>query len=115
MVGLLVALAAGAGAVSRYLLDQLVQRRVRGELPWGTFAVNVSGSFALGWVVGSLTGSTAVVLGAGFCGGYTTLSTLAWESLSLAEEGSTGAAVVNVVGSTVVGLAAAALGLALAS
>lgn len=114
MVALLVALAAGAGAVARYLLDLAVQRRVHSGLPWGTLAVNVSGSFALGLVAGSLTGDVAVVLAAGFCGGYTTLSTLAWETLALAEEGAAGSAAANVVGSTLLGLAAAAAGLALA-
>jgi CrcB protein len=114
VLAVLVALAAGVGALARYLVDLAVQRHVRSGLPWGTLVVNVTGSFALGLVAGSVSGDAAAVLGAGFCGGYTTLSTLAWESLALAEEGSTGAAALNVVGSTVLGLAAAALGLALA-
>jgi len=114
VVGLLVALAAGLGAVARYLVDLAVQRHVRSGFPVGTLVVNVSGSLVLGLVAGSTTGTTAAVLGVGLCGGYTTLSTLAWETLALAEEGSSGAALLNVVGSTALGLGAAALGLLLA-
>jgi len=54
------------------------------------------------------------VLGAGFAGGYTTLSTWAWESIALAERGARAAVLVNVVGSFALGMAAAAAGLGLA-
>lgn len=114
MLPLWVALAAGAGAVTRYVVDQLVARRLGAGFPWGTLVVNTSGSFLLGLVAGGLSGSAAAVLGAGYAGGFTTLSTLAWETLALAEDGSTGAAALNVVGSTLLGLLAAAAGLALA-
>lgn len=122
MLTLLVSLAAGAGAVSRYLVDRTVQRRTRGGLPFGTFAVNVTGSFFLGLVVGlaahhGLPSRALLVLGTGFAGGYTTLSTWAWESLALTLEdngGTPGHAALNVVGSLAFGLAAAAAGLGLA-
>ena len=114
MLALWVALAAGGGAVTRYVVDQLVARRLGADFPWGTLLVNTSGSFLLGLVAGGLSGSAAAVLGAGYAGGYTTLSTLAWESLALAEDGWWWGAALNVVGSTVLGLAAAAAGLALA-
>lgn len=112
-----VALAAGAGAVCRYLLDQVVQHRHDSVLPWGTFAVNVTGSFLLGLVTGltlhhGLAATPATVLSAGFCAGYTTWSTWAWESLILAEDGAPAAAALNVVGGLAVGLLAAAAGLA---
>jgi len=109
-----VALAAGAGAVTRYVLDQLVARRLGADFPWGTLVVNTTGSFLLGLVAGSLSGSAAAVLGAGYAGGYTTLSTLVWETLALGEDGSSVAAGLNVVGSLALGLAAAGAGLALA-
>jgi CrcB protein len=114
-----VALASGAGAVCRYLLDQLVQRRSQRSFPWGTLAVNVSGSLLLGLVTGlalhhGLPAGPTVVLSAGFAGGYTTLSTWAWETLALAESGALLAAAANVLLSLAVGLAAAAAGLGLA-
>ena len=87
--------------------------------PAGTMAVNISGSFLLGLLVGltahhGLSTSTSVVLGAGFTGGYTTLSTWAWESYVLATRPARGAAAVNVIGSLALGMAAGAAGLGLA-
>jgi fluoride exporter len=119
MLALAVALASGAGAVCRYLLDQVVQRRVRRAFPYGTFAVNISGSLLLGLVTGlalhhGLPVEPTVVLSAGFAGGYTTLSTWAWETLALAESGALLAATANAVLSLAVGLAATAAGLGLA-
>lgn len=121
MLTLLVALAAGLGAVSRYVVDRVVSQRTRGELPYGTFAVNISGSLLLGLVVGvtadnGFPSDAALVAGTGFLGGYTTLSTWAWESLALTveDDGALGHAALNVLGSLAVGLAAAAGGLGLA-
>jgi CrcB protein len=119
MLALGVALAAGLGAVCRYLLDEVVSHRTSGAFPWGTFSVNVTGSFVLGLVVGlaahhGLGGDAATVVGAGFAGGYTTLSTWAWESFELTREGAAGIADANVLLSLAAGMAAAAAGLGLA-
>ena len=119
MLAVWVTLAAGAGAVARYLVDQAVTRRVAGRFPLGTLAVNVSGALLLGLVTGlalhhGLDGDVASVLGTGFAGGYTTFSTYVWESLALAEEGRLPAGAAYAVGSYVVGLLAAAVGLGLA-
>ena len=119
MVTLLVTVAAGVGAIVRYLVDGAVQRRTRHAFPAGTLAVNLSGSFLFGLLAGltlhhGLATSTAAVLGAGFAGGYTTLSTWAWESVALAERGARNAAMVNVIGSLGLGMAAGAAGLGLA-
>ena len=117
MLTLAVALAAAAGSVARYVVDQLVQHRTRGDFPYGTLVVNVSGSFVLGLVVGlaahhGLAATAAVVIGTGFAGGFTTLSTWAWETL--AEASDLLEASVNITGSLGAGLAAAAAGLSLA-
>lgn len=119
MVTLAVAVAAGVGSVVRYVLDQLVQHRTYGDFPYGTFVINVSGSLVLGLLTGlslhhGLPTTTMLIAGVGFVGGYTTLSTWAWESLALAETGELLRAALNVVGSFAVGLAAAAAGLGLA-
>jgi CrcB protein len=55
-----------------------------------------------------------LIIGTGLAGGYTTLSTWAWESLALVETGELLEAAVNIVGSFAAGLAIAAAGLALA-
>jgi CrcB protein len=94
----------GVGAIGRFLLDGAVSSRVGSAFPWGTLAVNASGSFALG-VVG-----TNVVVGTGLIGAYTTFSTWMLETHRLAEDGRWRPAVLNVVGSLAVGLAAAWLG-----
>ena len=119
ILALAVGLAAGLGAVTRYGVDQLIQRRTDGAFPWGTFAVNSSGSLLLGLVAGlaarnGLPAAATVTLSAGFAGGFSTLSTWAWETLALAETGSVLEAAANIVASFAVGLAAAAAGLALA-
>lgn len=115
----LVALAAAAGAGCRYVLDIVIQRSHGSGLPWATFVINVSGSFALGLVTGlashhGLGAHVTTVLGTGLLGGYTTWSTFTWETFALAEQGRRAAAAANVVGSLAVGLGAAALGLAVA-
>jgi len=118
-VTLLVTVAAGLGAVARYVVDNTVQRGHRAPFPFGTVVVNLSGSFVLGLVTGltahhGFSTSAGTVIGAGFTGGYTTLSTWAWESVVLAETDQAIASVVNVLGSLALGLAAAAAGLGLA-
>jgi len=110
--------AAAVGAPARYLLDGFVQERTGGAFPWGTFVVNVSGCFALGLVTGlglyhGLGTSTRTVIGTGGLGAYTTFSTFTFETVRLAEEGATDAAVRNVAATFLVGLTAAGLGLAL--
>ncbi|MBR7833347.1 fluoride efflux transporter CrcB [Actinospica durhamensis] len=118
-MALLVGLAASAGALARYLLDQGVSLRFESALPWGTFVINVSGSFVLGLLTGlaahqGLPAPVLTVLGTGVCGGYTTFSTFSYETVRLAEDGSTLAAVGNVAASLAAGLLAAAAGLGLA-
>jgi len=117
-VGFVVAGAIGAPA--RYLLDGFVQDRTGGAYPWGTFAVNASGSFVLGVITGlavhhGLPPAARTILGTGLCGAYTTFSTFSFETVRLVEEGDTVDAARNVVASLAVGLGAAALGLFLAS
>lgn len=108
------------GATARYLVDGVVQRRARGVLPWGTFVVNVSGALLLGFVTGlalyhGLGPLPHAVVGTGFCGAYTTFSTFSYETVRLLEDGAVPAAAMNAAGSVVVGLLAAAFGLAVAA
>ena len=119
MLAVAVALAAGLGAVLRYLVDQIVQYRTAGDFPYGTLVINLSGSLLLGVVTGlalhhGLPTAPTLIIGTGLAGGYTTLSTWAWESLALVETGDLLEAAVNIVGSFAAGLAIAAAGIALA-
>lgn len=106
------------GAPARYLLDRAVNRRIESDLPWGTFLVNISGSFVLGFLTGlslshHLSTVAKALLGTGFCGAYTTFSTFSFETIRLFEVGQILEASVNVVVSVVVGLVGAAAGLAI--
>ncbi len=90
MTPLIVALAGGLGAITRFVVDAEIGRRVtRWGIPLGTALINVSGSFLLGLVVGWWTFHTAdpglkAALGTGFMGGYTTFSTASVEAARLA-------------------------------
>ena len=113
-----VALAGGFGAACRYVLDYAITQRGRHALPWGTWAVNVSGSLGLGLLVGlatrmSLPSDAMVIIGGGFLGAYTTFSTWMYESLRLFEQNAWRAAAMNLFGSVICGGLAAALGLAI--
>lgn len=115
---LLVMAGAAVGAPVRWWVDRAVQRRWLPLLPWGTFAVNVVGAFLLGLLLGGRDGGAGddvvALLGVGVLGGLTTFSSFGWETHRLAEDGAEALALLNVVGTVVVGLAAAALGWALA-
>jgi fluoride exporter len=116
---LVVGLLAGLGAVSRYTVDEIVGHWHDADFPFGTLLVNVSGSFVLGLVTGlathhGLPEGPTVALSAGFCGGYTTWSTYAYESVTLAESGELLKGVGNLGISVVAGLGAAAAGFGLA-
>ncbi|HEX5944890.1 MAG TPA: fluoride efflux transporter CrcB [Acidimicrobiales bacterium] len=118
LAGLVVA--GAGGALARYLVTRAVQARTRSALPWGTFVVNVTGALLLGLLTGAglhhgLAETPRIVLGAGFCGAFTTFSTLAVETVRLVETGSPGAALRHLVGSTAAGLIAAAAGLAISA
>lgn len=109
--------AAAVGAPARYVIDGLVQDRAAGVFPRGTFVVNVSGCLVLGVLVGlglhhGLDPTVSTVAGTGGIGAYTTFSTFTFETVRLAEEGAVDAALRNVAANLLVGLAAAALGLA---
>jgi fluoride exporter len=114
----LVATAGALGALLRYVLDQLVTRRISLAIPAGTLAVNVSGSLVLGTMTGialyhAVPATLALVVGPGFCGGYTTFSTFSYETLLLGRDGPVGAALAYVAASVVLCALAAAGGLAI--
>ena len=108
------------GAIARRSLDLAISERVEGAFPYGTLVINVTGSALLGFLTGlvlhhGFAEMPMAVLGPGFCGGYTTFSTHSLDTVQLAEGGAVRAAAVNVAANLLLGVAAAALGLALAS
>ncbi|MFF0013826.1 fluoride efflux transporter CrcB [Streptomyces sp. NPDC005374] len=116
---LLVVAGAMVGAPLRYLTDRAVQSRHDSVMPWGTFAVNVTGCLILGLLTGAVATGAAgahlqLFLGTGLCGALTTYSTFSYETLRLTETGAGFHATANVVASVVAGLGAAFAGVALA-
>ncbi|MBP2320062.1 CrcB protein [Kibdelosporangium banguiense] len=105
MTAVLVFVGAMVGAPLRYLVSRAF------PMPWGTFVVNIAGSFILGVLAGAASGSPAYALaGTGFCGALTTYSTFSYETLQLIERKNYMRAALNLVLSVVLGLGAAALG-----
>ena len=117
MIGVLLALAGGLGAVTRFVVDGVVARHNRLPFPLGTVVINVSGALLLGALTGLVMrhaglADLKVVLGTGFLGGYTTFSTASVEAVRLASGPRPAVeAVLHAVGMAVLGLAAAGLGL----
>jgi CrcB protein len=115
----MIALAGAVGAVSRYKLQGWVNDAVGHPTLWATFAVNVSGAFALGLLVAisegrwNLSPLTRTTLAIGFLGAFTTFSTLMYESFDRLETGDYLAAGANIGGSVLVGLIATYAGLSL--
>ena len=112
---LLVALGAGLGAPSRMLVGQWVRERLGRDAPVGTLTVNVLGSLVLGALVGGGAGpGWEAFVGTGFCGAFTTFSSLALEIWEAGEDGRPRDAVRVTVLSLVLGVGAATLGYVLA-
>lgn len=106
-----VAVLGGVGSVGRVLLDELVSRRADSYFPVGTLVVNLTGSFALGVLVGAGAGPDALRLaGLGLVAGYSTFSTWMLDSHRLAQDGRGRVAAANLAVSLIVGLGAAWLG-----
>ena len=117
---LLIAIGAALGANARYLVGVWAGNRLGADFPYGTFIVNVGGSFVLGFLLTLGTGrlqlspEARLLLAVGFLGSFTTFSSYAVESLNLWRDAGLWRSVLNVAGNNLVGLFAAVLGAALA-
>jgi fluoride exporter len=106
-----VALLGGLSAIARFALDTLVGSHAGRSFPYGTLAVNASASLLLGLLTGlAFSGEALLLAGTATIGSYSTFSTWMLETHRLAEDGETGPAIVNVLVSLGVGVAAAAVG-----
>lgn len=114
---LIVLLGSGLGGVARYVVGLWLASRSESAFPWGTFVVNVSGCFLIGVLMGILAarGGQAwhgwrLLLGIGFLGGYTTFSTLLFDTWRLGPR----SGLINFLGSGAAGYVAVIVGTRLA-
>ena len=112
----LVGLGSATGGILRYYFGRAVDRWTGGGFPWGTFVINAVGSFLLGilalWVLERLPPChrwAYLLLGTGFCGGFTTFSTFSYEAFKLLRDGSWVSAGGYVIGSVLSGIAGVVL------
>ena len=104
------------GGAMRYLLSTLMKSVCGQGFPWGTLMVNLLGCFLFGMLFAVFGKSSAtdntlyLLLTTGVCGGFTTFSTFANESVQMLQQGNTWGFVGYVATSVVAGLALIALG-----
>lgn len=97
------------GSVLRFWLGSFIGGRLGARFPYGTFVINVTGSFLIGMIVTVLAAKAhwspnwGYLILIGFIGGYTTFSTFEFETLRLAQDGQMLMAILNVTLSVVVG------------
>jgi fluoride exporter len=117
---LLVVVGGGTGALARYVAAAAIMTRFGGKFPLGTFVINVTGSFLIGFLMTVLTGRLDIdprwrlLLVVGFLGGYTTFSSFEWETYSAVREGAPWVGMLNAVASVMLGYVAVWFGSMLA-
>ena len=113
-----IAIGSAFGGVARFACSRLVAENIAEVFPWGTLALNVVGSFIIGFF-DTLTGPEGRILAGttarqfvmiGICGGYTTFSSFSLQTLALARDGEWLRAFANIIASTVLCLAAVWIG-----
>ena len=113
---LMVAIGGALGSVLRFWLGSYIGGRLGNRFPYGTFAVNMTGSFLIGVVLTVLAGKTQwslnwrYLIPIGFIGGYTTFSAFEYETFRLFQDGQMVSAMLNVALSVVIGFAGVWMG-----
>lgn len=114
---LFIGLAGAAGSLSRYYVGMGLRRAGGDRFPWGTLAVNVIGSFAIGLVMaafiarGQLDARVRIAITVGFLGGFTTYSSFAYETVTLMERRQFHVAAAYMGGTLMIGMMACWAGL----
>lgn len=113
---LIVGVGSFAGGVVRYGISCIMKNYAVGGFPWGTLAVNLTGCLLIGLIYGlfsktvGASNSLLLFLTTGFCGGFTTFSTFANESLQMLQNGNIGSFIGYIAVSVIVGIALTLLG-----
>lgn len=107
----------GAGSIARFLTQQWMSRTFPSSFPWGTLLVNVAGCLIIGAVYALsekgdiLSPEMRLLLATGFCGGFTTFSSFAYENIALMRDGAYLYASAYIAASIVTGLLAVLAGI----
>ncbi len=113
---LLVFLGGGFGSVLRYLIGKFLNSTENG-IPYGTFAANILGSLLIGIILGlaakndTLTQNQTLLLATGFCGGFTTFSTFAYENHVFLKSGDFTSFAIYTIASFIIGFLAVFAGM----
>jgi CrcB protein len=116
---ILVGVGSCVGGVTRYLTQLLVQKYYPSSFPFGTLCVNIAGCFIIGLIYALadkgnlLSPAMRLLLATGFCGGFTTFSSFAYENISLMRDGEFFYTSLYILLSLVIGLLAVYLGILL--
>jgi fluoride exporter len=117
---LLISLGAVVGANLRYFVGQYIAKLIPSTLPYGTLIINVTGSFILAvflvWTTERVIADPRwrLIIAVGFCGGYTTFSSYAYETFALCAQGQWLACALNILANNVLCLLGTVLGAMLA-
>lgn len=112
---IMVLVGGAVGSLMRFIIGTAIMARLGGRFPFGTVFINITGSFLIGFAMTFLTERALnpnwrFLLVVGFLGGYTTFSSFQWETLNLMRDGGRWPALLNGIGSLVVGYVAVWLG-----
>ena len=115
-----ISLGAIVGANARYILSRYAARLLGPVFPYGTLIINVAGSFIVGWFLVWTSERVLIdprwrlLVVIGFCGGFTTFSSYAFETMADFEQGQWWLMTTNIVTNNLLSLLAAVGGMALA-
>jgi CrcB protein len=117
---LAISVGAIVGANARYFISRFTSKGFGPAFPYGTLFINVTGSFIVGFFMIWTTQRVIVdprwrlLVVVGFCGGFTTFSSYAYESMAYVEQGQWGLMLTNVIANNLLCLIAAVAGMSLA-
>jgi fluoride exporter len=117
---LLISCGAILGGNLRYFINRVTLQRIGPGFPYGTLAINVFGSLVIGffmagpWKTSPHMKAASLLVAVGFCGGFTTFSSYAFDSIALFERGQWLLAGANILSNNLLSLGAVILGIAVA-
>jgi len=113
---LLVFIGGGIGSILRYLISHIFLKYNTSSFPWATFFANILGCLIIGWLTGSILKSSStddtikLLLVTGFCGGFTTFSTLSLENYNFIQNNHYCLALIYTLSSIIIGILAVFIG-----